>query len=280
MRLDARGGLVHEEKLGFAGRTSSSRPRMGTSLSELELSELSALRFFRWTGFFGGGFLFRAPPGIVCGSAGKRGRFSRLISILHMMLDYWENAGAAVQSMTMAWGLAPTCGPSPDRPMVSTGWGLHGNPSHPPAVCDERCITLFLFAVHGDMTITKQGEDTHRWTAEGGCQDGACTFPAGFFLAGAGDGASAASSAFFFFPSTPIDAFMAASSCRCSDLVSPDILIQTAKARTSRFNPSALPVDLLCFFERFTPTPLCLEKEPVRDWQFYPWKEVCTRKHF
>ena len=158
-----------------------------------------------------------------------------------MMLDYWENAGAAVQSMTMAWGLAPTCGPSPARPMVSAGWGLHGNPSHPPAVCDERCTTLFLFAVQGDMTITKQGEDTHRWTAEGGCEDGACTFPAGFFLAGAGDGASAASSAFFFFPSMPIDAFMAASSCRCSDLLSPDILFQTAKARTSRFNPSALP---------------------------------------
>lgn len=82
--------------------TSSIRPRMGTSLSELELSELSALRFFRWTGFFGGGFLFKAPPGIVWGIA-REFLSVGSVSISHMMLG-GEIDSAAVRTTSLAGG--------------------------------------------------------------------------------------------------------------------------------------------------------------------------------
>lgn len=61
------GGPLLSVGLG-GGLTSSMTPLMGTSLSELELSELSAFLRFFWADLFGGGFLLSAPPGTVCGS--------------------------------------------------------------------------------------------------------------------------------------------------------------------------------------------------------------------
>lgn len=77
------------------------------------------------------------------------------------------------------------------------------------------------------------------------------TFPAGFFLAGGADDDSPASSAFFFLPSPPIDASMAASSCRCSDLLSPDIPSQDRKTGAPTAFPAAPPCSVGRLLEAF-----------------------------